>query len=392
AKRYEMMPEQLQESFDGAETAEAISQVAAMNNLSSEQLDVVTCLTGDVLAGFTNYNDFPKRLVDEFGFNAILAQDIFKEIDRQIFLPVRDLLKQVYKLESEGVEYKKVEKQETADLLQKLGQPLKTTAEKISPFSPVQKPIVPAEIAEKEQEEKEFTVAPANVIDLSQKSLEPKAPDIISSKPISAVQEERGKTIFPFAKPTESFGVKSGMIMGQEQVVKPILGAMKPMEFSFGEIQPQKEKIVSDVEIQGGAQAMKENIEKRKPLETKPGFFGKLNNIIAPTKPIPQPVKVVNFSAPIPPPLSVSKEGIESANAGEIKAPFISVNSPLSRNTVGVIEPKIEQKVVTPIEPVMPMEPKVDVVKSEVIKIEAKEEVMPAVPPENVVNLKKLKF
>ena len=106
AKRYEMMPEQLQESFDGAETAEVISQVAAINNLSSEQLDVVTCLTGDVLAGFINYNDFPKKLVDEFGFDAILAQDIFKEIDRQVFLPVRDLLKQVFKLEIEGVEPK----------------------------------------------------------------------------------------------------------------------------------------------------------------------------------------------------------------------------------------------------------------------------------------------
>ena len=400
AKRYEMMPEQLQESFDGAETAEVISQVAAINNLSSEQLDVVTCLTGDVLAGFINYNDFPKKLIDEFGFDAILAQDIFKEIDRQIFLPVRDLLKQVFKLEAEGVEPKKLEKQDTAELLQKLGQPLKMSAEKTSPFSPVQKPAVFPEAEKKEPEEKEFVVAPANVVDLSQKPLEPKAFDAIPVKPIGVVQGGASKPVFPFIKsgsldaikPAEGLGVKSGVIIGQEQIVKPVLGSVKPMEFSFEEIQPQKEKIVSDVEMQGGAQAMKENIEKRKPLETKPGFFGKLNNIISPTKSVPQPVKVVNFSVPIPPPLSIEKEEKEPMSTREVKAPFISVNSPLSRSVAGVVEPKVEQKVVAPVESVAPIETKVETIKPEVAKTEIKEEVMPVVPPENVVNLKKLKF
>jgi hypothetical protein len=414
AKRYEMMPEQLQGVFDGAETADVIGQVAAVNNLSGEQSEVVTCLTGDVLVGFVNYNDFIKKLTEEFKFNAIVAQDIFKEIDRQIFLPVRDLLKQVYK--PEGVEDKKVEKQGTAGLLQKLGQPLKVTMEK------------PVEVVQDKSfgvtqgksfgvaQDKEFTVSPAkpfgatplvdatqskqsvNVIDLSQGPA--LARPEVSSKPTegaSAVKETF--PLFKFGnfdstKPAGNTEIKSGMIFGKEQTVKPILETTKPMEFSFGEMKPREEKIVSDIEIQGGAQAMKKNIEDRKPIEQKSGFFGKLNNIISPTKVDTQPIKVVNFSAPLPPPPVISKEEINPIKSEGMNAPFISANSPLSRNVNSM-----EQKPVisaTPIAPVMPIAPvdlpKVETVKLEPIKSEIKEEVMPSVPPENVVNLKKLKF
>ncbi len=101
---------------------------------------------------------------------------------------------------------------------------------------------------------------------------------------------------------------------------------------------------------------------------------------------------MVNFSVPIPPPLSIEKEEKEPMSTREVKAPFISVNSPLSRSVAGVVEPKVEQKVVAPVEPVAPIETKVETIKPEVAKTEIKEEVMPVVPPENVVNLKKLKF
>lgn len=420
AKRYEMMPEQLQGVFDGAETADVISQVAAVNNLSGEQLETVTCLTGDVLAGFVNYSDFTKKLTDEFKFNAIVAQDIFKEIDRQIFLPVRDLLKQVYN--PEGVIEKKIAKQGTADLLQKLGQPLGVIQGKpLDMASGKSSDIVqeksfgvtqnkssgaaPFNATQDKQDksfgitqDKEFTVVPANVIDLSQGPA--LARTEVPFKPTEGATA--AKPTFPLFKfgnfdSTKSAGnteIKSGMIFGKEQTVKPILETTKPMEFSFGEIKPREEKIVSDVEIQGGAQAMKKNIEDRKPIEQKPGFFGKLNNMISPTKVNTQPTKVVNFSAPLPPPPVISKEEINSIKSEGMSVPFISVNSPLSRN----VNPMEQKPVIpaTPITPVMPIAPvdlpKVEAVKPEPIKPEIKEETMPSVPPENVVNLKKLKF
>jgi hypothetical protein len=418
AKKYEMMPEQLQGVFDDAETADVISQVAAVNNLSGEQLEIITCLTGDVLAGFVNYSDFFKKLTDEFKFNAIVAQDVFKEIDRQIFLPVRDLLKQVYK--PEGVEEKKVEKQGTADLLQKLGQPLKVVIEKPVEVVPPGAPSFG--VAQDKSfgviQDKEFIVSPAkpfgvipsdsvqnkqsvNVIDLSQGPALTRTE--ASSKPVQGAPVV--KPTFPLfkfgnfdsAKPTGSTEIKSGMIFGKEQTVKPILETTKPMEFSFGEMKPREERIISNVEIQGGVQAMKKNIEDRKPIEQKPGFFGKLNNIISPTKVNTQPVRVVNFSAPIPPPSVISKEEINPIKSEGMNTPFISVNSPLSKN----VNP-IEQKPVIPVAPVVPVAPvmptvpielpKVEPIKSEPVKPEIKEEVMPSVPPENVVNLKKLRF
>ena len=379
AKRYELMPEQLQTSFDSPETAEVIGQVIAMNNLSDEQSEIITCLTGDVLAGFVDYKDFTKKLTEEFKFDAILAQDIFKEIDRQVFLPVRDLLKQVYKPEGEAE--KKIEKQGTAGLLQKLSQPLE--APKAKPLESIlNKSITP--IAEEKtfgvSQDKEFKVAPANVIDLSQKAVEPKIefqPKSIETKPIESIQS---KPAIPFFKVNVG-GVAPGMIVGQEQSVKPTLETPKPMDFSFGEVKPQKEKIVSDVEIQGGFGAPIKRQESSALME-KPSFLGKLSNIVAP-KPIDttQPIKVVNFAAPVPPPPAISKE-----TTPEIKAPFISVNSPLSKGIDNIPKPQVN--IPTPeIKPI-----NLNPTPMPEIKPEKKEETMPQVPPENIVNLKKLKF
>lgn len=373
SKRYELMPEQLQGVFDGAETAEVINQVAAVNNLSSEQLEVVTCLTGDVLAGFVDYKDFTKKLTEEFKFDAILAQDIFKEVDRQVFLPVRDLLKQVYK--PEGVEEKKIEKQGTAGLLQKLGQPLDVAKTK-SVESVVNKSTSSAA-------EEEFKVAPANIIDLSQKPEEPKInfqPKSSETKPIES------KPAIPFFKFNVG-GATPGMIVGQEQKIKPTLETPKPMDFSFGEVKPQKEKIISDVEVKGGFGVPTKKQESNAPME-KPGFFGKLSGIVS-QKNIDntQSVKVVNFSAPIPPPPAIPKE--EKIITPEIKTPFISVNSPLSKNIGNIPKPQ-ENLLVDPIS--KSEAPNLNPAPLPEIKPEEKNEIMPQVPPENVVNLKKLKF
>ena len=375
SKRYELMPEQLQGVFDGPETAETISQVAAINNLSSEQLEVVTCLTGDILAGFIDYKDFTKKLTEEFKFDAILAQDIFKEIDRQVFLPVRDLLKQVYKPEGEAE--KKIEKQGTAGLLQKLGQPLDTA---------VNKPVSPLGTGDRE-----FKVAPANVIDLSQKPVEPKtefqpkSTENNFNKPMSASQN---KPVIPFFK--VNLGGQSAsapnMIIGKEQTIKPTLEVSKPMDFSFGEVKPQKEKIVSDVEIQGGFGMPIKKPEIAKPIE-KPSFFGKLNNIVAPKNINTQPIKVVNFASSVPPPPAIPKEE-KSVDFG-IKTPFISANSPLSKNINNIPSPQINASI-----PVINSVEKsiIPNLNQELPKPEIKEETMPSVPPENIVNLKKLKF
>lgn len=383
SKRYEMMPEQLQGVFDGPETAETISQVAAINNLSSEQLEVVTCLTGDVLSGFVDYKDFTKKLTEEFKFDAILAQDIFKEIDRQVFLPVRDLLKQVYKPEGEAE--KKIEKQGTAGLLQKLGQPLDANRDKPSDAE-VNKPVSSLGAGDRE-----FKVAPANVIDLSQKPVEPKTEfqpkptENNFDKPMSASQN---KPVIPFFK--VNLGGQSAsapnMIIGKEQTIKPTLEVSKPMDFSFGEVKPQKEKIVSDVEIQGGFGVPIKKPEIAKSIE-KPSFFGKLNNIVAPKNINTQPIKVVNFASSVPPPPAIPKE--EKPVDFGIKTPFISVNSPLSKNINNIPSPQIN----TPTPVINSVEkPIIPNLNQELPKPEIKEETMPSVPPENIVNLKKLKF
>lgn len=381
------LPDKIKELFWDDHIISGIGSILSTNNIPEEKREIINVLIGDVLMGYISYKDFPQELLNNLSLDPLINKVVTEEIDKLIFLPVRDLLKQIYN--PERVSEKKIEKQGTAGLLQKLGQPLDTNRDK--PLDAViNKPISPLGTGDGE-----FKVAPANIIDLSQKPAEsktefqPKPIENNFDKPINASQN---KPVIPFFK--VNLGGQSAsapnMIIGKEQTIKPTLEVSKPMDFSFGEVKPQKEKIVSDVEIQGGFGTPIKKPEIAKPIE-KPSFFGKLNNIVAPKNINTQPIKVVNFASSVPPPPAIPKE--EKPVDFGIKTPFISVNSPLSKNINNIPSPQIN----TPISVINSVEkPIIPNLNQELLKSEAKEEIkeetMPSVPPENIVNLKKLKF
>jgi hypothetical protein len=377
------LPDKIKELFWDDHIISGIGSILSTNNIPEEKREIINVLIGDVLMGYISYKDFPQELLNNLSLDPLINKVVTEEIDKLIFLPVRDLLKQIYN--PERVSEKKIEKQGTAGLLQKLGQPLDANRDKPSDAE-VNKPVSSLGAGDRE-----FKVAPANVIDLSQKPVEPKTEfqpkptENNFDKPMSASQN---KPVIPFFK--VNLGGQSAsapnMIIGKEQTIKPTLEVSKPMDFSFGEVKPQKEKIVSDVEIQGGFGVPIKKPEIAKSIE-KPSFFGKLNNIVAPKNINTQPIKVVNFASSVPPPPAIPKE--EKPVDFGIKTPFISVNSPLSKNINNIPSPQISTSIpaINSVEkPIIPN------LNQELPKPEIKEETMPSVPPENIVNLKKLKF
>ncbi|MFA5024809.1 MAG: hypothetical protein WC523_07750, partial [Patescibacteria group bacterium] len=96
-ERYNSLAQELKEALFSDATSDIINRVCDFYHLSDEKADLLTLLIGDVLMGFVHYNDFSKILAEKMAGNTVVAQSIAKEIDKELFLPLRKFLREVYK-------------------------------------------------------------------------------------------------------------------------------------------------------------------------------------------------------------------------------------------------------------------------------------------------------
>lgn len=294
-ERYNSLSAELKKSLFSATTSELIERVAEFYHLNEEKSAILVSLVGDVLSGFLHYNDFSKKLQENLGVNPLIANSISKEIDRDIFLPVRKFLREAYRPISE-IELKGETEAEIKEVV-----------------------ISPAEI-----EVSEIEVKPAEIKPVTPSA----APKIVEEKPVI----EKRKIFLPFfrfKKPApiggeaEKGAPRAPVIIGKEETAKPTLEAPTPFVISFEEIKPQKEKIVSTFEMAGAEKEVK----------------------------TPAPIKIVNYAAlkaePILAPIQPKEE--KPAIVPEIKkeepegfkiAPPISAVEPEKPSLVEEAEPK----------------------------------------------------
>lgn len=352
-ERYNSLAEELKEALFSSTTSDTIGRICDFYHLSDEKADALTLLVGDVLMGFTHYNDFSKILAEKIGGNIIAAQSIGKEIDREIFLPLRKFLREVYQSISKEA-------------------------------------LLASEVkAEKELEIPSFIPEPTPIVTPIKSTPEP----IVSKEPAASVKRKSFLPFFKFKKlesDRPGFGASTPLIIGKQDEVKPTLEAPTPFVISFEEVSPQKEKVVSNMEV-----AMDKKSSE--------------------TKPVSQPVKIVNFSAPAaeaikpkeifsapkerPPvfnqPISASPEPKKEAPPLIKFSPFPTnkVNFPPSiapsKPVVSPMAPAISEK---PIQTVVPKIPSTPNAPQEKPSAPVVSEKMPEVPPENVVDLRKFKF
>ena len=368
--RYDSLPKEIREVLFSANTSDIITQICDFYHLSDEKSGILTSLVGDVLMGFLHYNDFSKKLAEALAGNTMVAQSIAKDIDRDIFLPLRKFLREIYR---------PIPKEE---LMASGAEEKKEVTEEIPTFVPEIKPVVvPAKPPETKKEAK---ISPAPT----------------EAAPSEAPKRRSFLPFFRFKKTGEASPSPATppVIIGHEQEIKPTLETPTPFVISFEEVKPQKEKVVSSIEVakEGSTAPAQPKMEAKK---IEPAV-----SAAAQAKPAPTPVKIVNYTA-FPTEPAKTKE----------PAAAVSAPAPAKTPAAPILEQKKEEPPVFKIPPTQPQQPPIvpqakpfNATPAQAETRSAEQQTKPAapiekptapsslktqeVPPENVVDLRKFKF
>ncbi len=96
--KYFQLPENLRKIMFSEETASKISEIAKKNNLNDDQTWWTSYIAGMILLGETNIIDFLKSIEKECKLERELARQLARDINSEIFLPVKDDLKKIHKI------------------------------------------------------------------------------------------------------------------------------------------------------------------------------------------------------------------------------------------------------------------------------------------------------
>ncbi|MDO8493315.1 MAG: hypothetical protein Q7S19_02110 [bacterium] len=91
---YKKLPPELKEIFFSEDITEPINNIGRKYKLHIDQIGELDSETGFVLLGLTQPTDFVSNLTTRLGLDRITASQIASDINDQVFLKVRELLKQ----------------------------------------------------------------------------------------------------------------------------------------------------------------------------------------------------------------------------------------------------------------------------------------------------------
>lgn len=100
---YQQLPAELQDALVSEETTLKIMSIAENQHLTPEQRSVVVDFIGYTFVGKLSPKDFIKELKDELKIDTETAVAVSQEINRQIFIPVRDSLREMYGMETPSI-------------------------------------------------------------------------------------------------------------------------------------------------------------------------------------------------------------------------------------------------------------------------------------------------
>lgn len=91
---YEKLPEELQEAIFSADTAKYIKRACERANVN--QNSEVARFTGQVLMGLLTPQELKKTLREDLELSKKQVRSVYREINRFIFMPVRETLSALY--------------------------------------------------------------------------------------------------------------------------------------------------------------------------------------------------------------------------------------------------------------------------------------------------------
>lgn len=90
------MPEILREALFSEENFNFVERACKDNHLSEDKISSVATAVGDVIFGFIHPEDLAKEIKESAGINILVGEEISKEINRKIFIPIKTDIDKVY--------------------------------------------------------------------------------------------------------------------------------------------------------------------------------------------------------------------------------------------------------------------------------------------------------
>ena len=98
---FETLPKDVQEALSSVDVSQKIMEVAKTHGILLDAVETLSDETTMVMLGLENPNEFPGGIEAKLGVSKEKAEQIAKDIDTQIFEPIRESLKKIYS-EEEG--------------------------------------------------------------------------------------------------------------------------------------------------------------------------------------------------------------------------------------------------------------------------------------------------
>lgn len=115
---YKKLPEQIKEYLSSDKTSDIISDIYQKYNVSEEEILNISNLINQVLFGIIPMEDFQVILERDVKIKKDIAKNLYQEIYRYVFLPVKDFLK-TEKKEEKIVEKKEILKKTKEEKIKK---------------------------------------------------------------------------------------------------------------------------------------------------------------------------------------------------------------------------------------------------------------------------------
>ena len=97
--QFRQLPESLKDQMMSIENSERIFAIGQMFRLTVEQIGFMAEESGYVILGLTHPKDFVSRMSEHLGIDIKKARTITQEINRQIFFPLKEMLKTAHQFE-----------------------------------------------------------------------------------------------------------------------------------------------------------------------------------------------------------------------------------------------------------------------------------------------------
>lgn len=249
--RWDSLPVSLKEALASGENSQILLDILKKEHIPEEKFEIIALIIGDIIFGFKHSEDLTKELMENIKVVRPLAEALAEQINRKIFLPVKEDLRTVYSPVL-------IKKPETSSV-----QAVGTEIAKIAEMKPEE--IIPAALEQQEKKEDD------NKIDLSSLT------KIDSVAPFAKEPAEITEEPFAASIATE-FTEDEPAIIHKEEKLKPISKIKSSLSgfLGFGRNEPIKKEeqksVIAKIEMEI-PQELKEQFEQTETAKTEAPKF-----------------------------------------------------------------------------------------------------------------------